>query len=354
MNFCSDNVTGAAPEIFEALARANAVPDLMPYGADEITERVGARFREIFERDLAVYPVATGTAANAIGLATAIPPYGAVYCHEISHIATDECGAPELFSGGAKLVTLAGADGKLAAADLDATIVAAGAGVVHHVQPAAISVTQQSEAGTVYAVDQLGAIAEVARKHDLVLHMDGARFANALVALDCSPAEATWKAGVDILAFGATKNGALAAEAVLFFDRDRAADFECRRTRGGHLFSKMRFLSAQLEAYLDDDRWLRHATHANAMAARLADGLAGVTGVAFLHPVEGNEIFVRVPGRVAAGLEADGFKFYRWIDRPDPTLRLVTAWNTDQAHVDAFVAGARMHAAEDADEAAAG
>ena len=344
MNFCSDNTTSTSPEIMAALAAANEAPNLMPYGNDPVTEGLTARFNDLFEREVAVFPVATGTGANVLGLATLVPPYGAIYCHEMSHIATDECGAPELFTGGAKLVDLPGDDGKLYAAELDAVISRAGAGVVHHVQPAAISITQQSEAGTVYTPDEIGAIGDVARKHDLVFHMDGARFANALVASNASPAEMTWKAGLDVLAFGATKNGALAAEAVVFFDPAKASEFGFRRKRGGHLFSKMRFLSAQLDAYLTGELWLRNARHANDMAARLAEGLRDTAGVAFLYPVQGNEIFVKVPGAVADGLEADGFLFYRWIDETDPTLRLVTTWSTDPAHVDAFVASAVRHA----------
>jgi threonine aldolase len=234
--------------------------------------------------------------------------------------------------------------GKRDAGQLADVIGAAAAGNVHHVQPAAISLTQATEAGTVYTVDEVTAIAEVARRRGLALQMDGARFANAAVALDRSPAELTWKAGVDVLSFGATKNGAMAAEAVVFFDPARAEGFGFRRKRGGHLFSKMRFLSAQLEAYLADDLWLRNARHANAMAARLATGLDGLPGLSFRHPVEANELFVEVPGAVAAGLEAEGFLIYRWQDGPDPLLRLVTAFSTTIADVDRFIATAARHA----------
>ena len=343
VNFCSDNVTGAAPEIIEALARANAGP-AMPYGADEWTGRVEARLREIFETDCAVFPVATGTAANVLGLAVMTPPFGAIYCHREAHVNVDECGAPELFTGGAKLVVLDGPDGKLGVEALDSAIT--GAGVVHHVQPAAISVTQASEAGTLYSLDELAAIAALARRHGLGLQMDGARFANALVGLGCSPAEASWKAGVDALAFGATKNGALAAEAVLIFKPELAETFAFRRKRGGHLFSKMRFLSAQLEAYLADDLWLRNAAHANAMAARLAAGLAALPGARLLYPVQANEIFARLPAALIDGLEAEGFAFYRWGTPPaDSAVRLVTAFDTPEADVETFLAAARRLAA---------
>jgi threonine aldolase len=338
-NFISDNVNGASPEILEAVLAANAgaAPS---YGADEITARLQGRFGEIFERDCAVFPVATGTAANVLALSVLSPPFGAIYCHEDSHVNVDECGAPEFYSGGAKLVALPGAGGKVTADDLAAAV--KGAGNVHSVQPAAVSLTQSSEAGTVYSLGDLAAIAEVARARGLGLHMDGARFANALVALGCSPAEATWKAGVEALSFGATKNGALAAEAVVFFEPARAADFAYRRKRGGHLFSKMRFLSAQLEAYLADDLWLRNARHANALAARLGEGLGGLPGVALSHPVEANEVFAWMPEAMIRGLEAADFGVYRWGPPGEDggEVRLVTAFNSRPEDVEALIAKA--------------
>lgn len=342
VNFCSDNTAGAAPEILEALAAVNR-GRAMPYGNDEVTRRLEARFSEVFETDVAVFPVATGTAANGLALSVMVPPFGAVYCHEDAHIQADECGAPEFYTGGAKLVPLTGAHGKLDAATLRAAVT--GAGSVHAVQPAAISLTQASEAGTVYALDEVAAIAEVARAHGLGLHMDGARFANAVVALGCTPAEATWRAGVDALSFGATKNGALAAEAVLLFKPELAATLGYRRKRGGHLFSKMRFLSAQLEAYLRDDLWLRNARHANAMAARLGEGLAALDGVALSAPVEANEVFARLPAAMIEGLQARGFAFYRWGPDANREVRLVTAFDTTAADVAAFLAAAGEFAA---------
>ena len=294
MNFCSDNVAGAAPEILAALAAANRGA-AMPYGADAVTARLQRKVAEIFETEVAVFPVATGSAANSLALSVMAPPYGAIYCHEAAHINVDECGAPEFFTGGAKLVDLAGADGKLHAGDLAAALAGAGAGIVHHVQPAAISLTQASECGTVYSPHELHEIADLARANGLKLHLDGARFANAVAGLGCSPADLTWRAGVDALSLGATKNGALAAEAVVFFDRALAAAFGYRRKRAGHLFSKMRFLSAQLEAYLSDDLWLRNARHANRLADRLAQGLAGLPGARLVYPVQANEVFVALP-----------------------------------------------------------
>ena len=341
MNFCSDNASGAAPEILRALEAAND-GWAMPYGDDDLTRRLQARVQEIFETEAAVLPVATGTAANVLCLSVMTPPFGAIYCHRESHINVDECGAPEFYSGGAKLVALPGDHGKITPATLEAAIV--DAGDVHSVQPAAVSLTNASEAGTVYTPEETRAIAEIAKAHGLGLHLDGARFANALVALGCSPAEATWKAGVDALALGATKNGVLAGELVVLFDPGKAEELGYRRKRGGHLLSKMRFLSAQLEAYLADDLWLRNARHANAMAAALAEGLAELPGVELSHPVEANEIFVILPEPMIEGLFARGFQFYRWGPETDREVRLVTAFNTDPAHVDAFLSAAREFA----------
>jgi threonine aldolase len=339
MNFSSDNVAGISPEILAALAAANAGRQ-PSYGDDPVTARVEKRLAEIFEHEVAVFPVATGTAANALALATVLPPWGVVYCHAEAHILVDECGAPEFYAGGARVLGLAAPHGKISPADL-APLLPGGKGVVHHMQPAAISLTQASEAGTVYRPDEIAAIAELARAHQLPLHVDGARFANALVHLDCAPADITWRPGVDILSFGATKNGAAAAEAVIFFDAAKAADFAFRRKRGGHLFSKMRFLSAQLDAYLADDLWLRNARRANAAAKRLAEGLARIPGLRLRHAVEANEIFVEMPDALIEALFARGFHFYRWDGPQGHCVRLVTAFDTDISDVDAFLATAR-------------
>ncbi|MEM7223903.1 MAG: low specificity L-threonine aldolase [Pseudomonadota bacterium] len=342
-NFASDNVMGASPEIVEAIARANDGP-AMPYGADVHTLAVEAKLKEIFETDCQMFPVATGTAANSLGLSLLTPPYGAVYCHREAHINVDECGAPEFYSGGAKLVVLDGTNGKLVAEELERAIV--GAGVERHVQPSALSLTQASEAGTVYQPAEIAAFAEVGRRHGLGLHMDGARFANALVSVGCSPAELTWKAGIDVLSFGATKNGALAAEAVVVFKPELADSVLYRRRRGGHTFSKMRFLSAQLEAYLADDLWLANARHANAMAQRLADGLLALPGARLRYPVEANEIFVVLPEAVIAGLLDKGFTFYRWGPAENCEVRLVTAFNTREDDVADLLSAAQDLAAE--------
>ncbi|WP_448203067.1 threonine aldolase family protein [Azospirillum sp. sgz302134] len=332
-DFRSDNVAGAAPEIINALAAAS-IGSANPYGDDALTASVTQRLSATFETEVAVFPVATGTAANALALSALVPSYGAVYCHEDSHINTDECGAPENFTDGAKLVGLAGEGGKLSPDALSAALGRAGIGVVHRVQPAALSLTQATEAGTVYRPEEVAALVDVAHDHGMAVHMDGARFANAIARLGCAPADVTWKVGVDVLALGGTKGGCLAAEAVVFFNPALAEDFGFLRKRGAHLVSKMRFLSAQLDAWLADDLWLRLARHANTMADRLAQGLAALPGAELAHPVEANEIFVRLPAAVADGLEAAGFRFYRW----DGTLlRLVTAFDTPQAAVDGFL-----------------
>ncbi len=340
MNFCSDNVAGASPEILEALVTANAGA-AMPYGDDTLTQQVAARIQALFETDAEILLMSTGSSANALALATMTPPYGAVYCHPDSHVNVDECGAPEFFTGGAKLVPVGGPQGKIAPDALAAAVT--GAGVVHHVQPAAVSITQVTEAGTIYSPDEIRAIAAICREHGLKLHMDGARFANAVEGLGCSPAEASHRLGVDALSFGATKNGALCAEAILFFDAALARDAGYRRKRAGHLFSKMRFLAAQWDAYLANDLWRRNARHANAMAASLAAGLSVLPGVKLEHPVEANELFVRMPHAMIEGILAQGFMFYRW--EPEGTLvRLVTAFDTDPGAVEAFLAAAACHA----------
>lgn len=336
MNFASDNTAGAHPAVLQALAEAST-GRAMPYGNDPWTARVAARLAEIFETDVEVFPVATGTACNALALSALTPPWGAVLCHEAAHVEVDECGAPEFFTGGAKLVLLPGPDGKIEPATLAAALGRAGFGSVHSVQPSALSITQSTECGAVYRPDEIRALADLAHARGLGVHMDGARFANAVVATGAAPADLTWRAGVDVLSFGATKNGAMAAEAVVFFDRGRADRFHFRRKRAGHLFSKMRFLSAQLEAYLTNDLWRANAGHANAMAQRLADGLAGLAGTALLHPVEANAVFARLPGAAIDAMAKAGFRFYRWPNDRTDAIRLVTAYDTDPADVDAFV-----------------
>lgn len=339
MDFRSDNVAGAAPDILQAVIDANA-GTATSYGNDPYSERVEQRLSEIFETPVKAFAVGTGTACNALALSALTPAYGAILCHEEAHIHLDECGAPELFTGGAKLVPLQGAGGKITPDVVRPVLETTLDGDPHRVQPAALSLTQATEAGTCYRSAEIAALAEVARGRKMKVHMDGARFANAVAHLGVAPAEITWKAGVDVLSFGATKNGALGAEVVVFFDPALAEMFLVRRKRGGQLFSKMRFISAQLEAYLKGDRWLELATHANAMAARLAQGLQRLPQVKLVHPVESNEVFVVLPHAVIAGLRAAGFKFSDWVDGAPGTIRLVAAFNTEPAHVDAFLATA--------------
>jgi threonine aldolase len=256
----------------------------------------------------------------------------------------DECGGPELQTGGAKLVPIAGPGAKIDPAALAALLANAGKGAPHHVKPSALSLTQATEAGTVYSLAEIQALTGIARHHGLPVHMDGSRFGNALVKLGCSPAEMSWRAGIDILSFGATKNGAMAAEAIVMFEPKRASDLPYLRKRSGHLFSKQRYLSAQLLAYLEDDLWLRNARHANAMAARLAEGLGNLPGVRLIDPVDANELFVDLPEPLVAALAAAGFDFYRWGTPTPATHRMVTAWNTDPAVVDRVLDAARQAA----------
>ena len=342
MNFASDNITGVAPEILKAIEAAGEGTAL-PYGDDDNTRAAEAKVGEVFETEVRVFMVATGTASNALALAAMTPPWGAVICHEGAHIFDSECGAPEFYSGGAKLLTIPASHAKIGADGLDAFLRGAvNPDRVHQVQPACVSIAQATEAGTLYTVDDVAAIAGVCRRHGLKLHMDGARFANAVQALGCSAAEITWKAGVAALSLGGTKNGALACEAVVLFDKDLADGFAYRRKRAGHVFSKMRLFSVQMEAYLTDGLWLKNAAHANAMAARMAEGLGAVPGSEFIHPVEANEMFVRLPAAAIEGLKADGYQFYE--RGGENVIRLVFAFNTREEDVDGFIATAKKHA----------
>ncbi|MHA7870991.1 MAG: threonine aldolase family protein [Hyphococcus sp.] len=340
MIFASDNWAGAAPEIMDALARANDGA-VAAYGGDALTKRVEQTFADVFEKDCAVYFVATGGAANGLALSVMTPPYGMIVCHEESHVQMDECAGPEFFTGGAKLLPVAGHGGKLTP---DA-VAAALKGFPHrppHGAPATVlSLTQGTECGTVYSVDDLKALCALAHDQGLGVHLDGARFANAVAATGASPAELSWKAGVDVLCFGGTKNGCLAAEAVVFFNRDAARDFEFRRKRAGHLWSKMRFIAAQFDAYFEDGLWLRLAAHANAMAARLSAGLAAIDGVEISYPTEINEVFAVFPDGVAAKLQARGATFYPWVTPGDPAegkmQRLICSFRTAPEEVDTFI-----------------
>jgi threonine aldolase len=346
MNFASDNAAGVAPEIVAAIAAANN-GSALAYGNDAATKQVELRFAELFDHEVAVFLVPTGTAANALAIAHLAPPWGAVLCHAEAHIATDECGAPEFFGGGLKLFGLPGVACKIGADQVAAALVVGQWGGPHHVSPAVLSLSQATEAGTIYRPDEIRQLADVAHGRGLSVHMDGARLANALARLDVTPADATWKAGVDVLSFGATKGGALAAEAILFFDPTRAAGMQERRKRAGHLLSKHRFVAAQLEAYLANDLWLRLARHANAMADQLGRGLAAA-GHDPVWPVEANEVFVALPKATCERLQSAGARFYAWTTDSLPIgaaqaggtmlVRLVCSFATETVDVERFLA----------------
>ena len=333
VKFASDNVTGACPEVLDAIIKANK-GDSTPYGNDQISTELQDKFSEIFEKEVIVFPTASGTAANALALSTMTPSFGNIYCHKLSHINTDECGAPEFYTGGGKLVTLQGVKGKITADELDDEI--RGKGIVHHTQPSSVSITQVCESGEVYQLDEIKKISDITHKHNLNLHMDGARFANALVSLDVTPAEMTWKSGIDVLSFGATKNGCIAAEAIIFFNQDLVGNIAFLMKRAGHLLSKMRFVSAQLDAYISNDVWLRNARHANKMGKKLSEGLNNHLDINLAFPTEANEVFATFPRNKIEHLNSEGYKINEdeWDGK---AVRLVTAWNTQDSDVDQFL-----------------
>jgi threonine aldolase len=339
-SFASDNTAGASPEILAAIADA-AGGHSQPYGNDPSTERARALFSDVFEREVDLIITSTGTAANALALAALCPPWGAVLCHRDSHINNDECGAPEFFTAGAKLVTLDGDHAKLPADQLTDAVTRK-VGDVHTVQPAALSITQATESGTLYSLEEVQTLAGIARAAGLGVHMDGARFANAVAALGCSPADLTWRAGVDVLSFGATKNGGMTADAVVVFDRALTEQLRYRTKRAGQMASKMRFHSAQLCAYLHDDLWLRNAQHANDMCTQLRDRLAGLDDVRIASEPAANVLFTQLPAPVIAGLRNDGFAFYH--DRWEPGVcRIVTSFQTQTEDIDDLVERIHHH-----------
>jgi threonine aldolase len=333
-SFPSDNVATVAPEIMRALEAANHGL-AAAYGDDEYSALLNGKFSELFETDVTVFPVSTGTAANALSLATCARPYGAIYCHEEAHIHNAEGGATEAFSGGAKLIALSGAHGKLEPATLAAALKRADRGVRNRSQPDAVSIAQASELGTVYPLEQIAAIGSCARDAGIRFHMDGARFANALVKLGCSAPEMTWRSGVDILSFGATKNGAMGTDAIVVFDRELVEPLSYRLRRAGQTWSKMRFAAAQLMAYIENDLFLRLASHANELASRLARELATIPGMRLMAPVEANLVFVAMPEQTIEALAAAGVRFAR---RGGGVIRLVTRFDAAQAEVDQFTA----------------
>ena len=337
LNFRSDNVATVSSEILQALVNANKGP-AASYGDDEYSALLNDRFSALFEKDVTVFPVSTGTAANALALASCARPWGAIYCHEEAHIHTAEGGATEAFTGGAKLIAIPGAQFRLSPTILRDTVAHAQRGVRNRPQPDAVSITQASEYGTVYSLTDIAAIGEIARREKIVFHMDGARFANALATLRCSLAEMTWRAGVDILSFGATKNGAMGAEAIVVFDQTLAEPLSYRLRRAGQTWSKMRYAAAQLIAYVEDDLFLRNARRANNLASRLADKLSRLPKVSLLAPVEANLVFAALPDATIDVLVTAGARFAR---RKGGIIRLVTRFDGHEADVDRFIALAR-------------
>jgi len=340
MFFASDNCAPCPEAIIEAIVAANRghVPS---YGNDPLTAEVQQSIRDLFEApEAVVHFVATGTVANSLGLATLVRPWSSIFCHEEAHIHTTECGAPEFYTD-AKLLLVPGPHGRMTPETLEAAIARFPGGSPHEVQPGALSITNVTEAGTVYTPAEVAALTAIAHRHGMSVHMDGARFVNALVATGASPAEMTWKSGIDALSFGGTKGGLMGVEVVIFFDPKLGREFELRRKRGGHLFSKNRYLAAQFKGWLADGLWLETARTANDRAAALAAGLAAIPGVSLAHPVEANIIFVHLPEAMRERLRAAGAQF---IGEHDGTTRLVTSWATTEAEVEAFLACARRTA----------
>ncbi len=346
MNFASDNTAPVAPAIMAALIQANSGA-VAAYGADAECERARQQICALFEVDCAVYFLASGTATNSLGLAAATPSYGAILCADVAHIQLDECGAPEFFTGGAKLQPLQSHAGKLSPAVVLQHLSERPLLGAHRSPYKVLSLTQATEAGTVYSVAELKALSAVAREHQLIVQMDGARFANAVVASGVSPADLTWRSGVDLLSFGGTKNGCLAAEALVVFNRALVDDIEFLRKRAGHLWSKGRYLGAQFNGYLTDGYWLTLARHANRMAQRLSKGLAAIEGVELIYPTDINEVFVQMPDAVVTRLQEAGAHFYPWICPGLPAqskvYRFITSWSTAEDEVDQLLSLARIH-----------
>ena len=333
----SDNTSGICPEAMEYLLEANQADDLA-YGNDRWTERAANRFREMFDYNCDVFFVFNGTAANSLALSAMGRSYHSVICHELAHIETDECGGPEFFSNGAKLLTSPGANGKLTPEGIEALVTRRSD--IHYPKPKVVSLTQATEVGTVYTREELLAIRAIADKHDLRLHMDGARFANACASLNATPAELTWQVGVDALCFSGTKNGLAMGEAILFFNRDLAEDFSYRCKQAGQLASKMRYISAPWLGLLESGAWLTNAKHANAMANYLSDGLQALPGVSLMFPTQANSVFVELPAHTINALKTKGWTFYTFIGAGG--ARFVCAWNTTVELLDVLIADIKV------------
>lgn len=342
-HFASDNYAGMCPEATHWFMEANASGHQPGYGEDIWTQRSTDRIRELFQTDCDVYFVFNGTAANSLALAAMCQSYHSVICTPVAHIETDECGGPEFFSNGSKLLVAEAESptarlGKLTPDAVEQLVTKRSD--IHYPKPKVVSLTQATELGTVYTVEEVRAISAIAKRRKLKLHMDGARFANAVAALGCHPSEITWRAGVDVLCFGGTKNGLPIGEAVVFFDRALSEDFAYRVKQAGQLASKMRFISAPWVGLLENDVWLRNARHANAMAQRLYEAIRDIPGVQVLHPPQVNSVFAQLPAPVIESLYAKGWKFYQFI--AGGGCRLMCAWDTTAEAVDAFAADLRQ------------
>jgi threonine aldolase len=333
-HFASDNYAGMCPEAFACMTEANQGHEVS-YGNDTWTEKAANLLSEVFETDCEVYFVFNGTSANALSLASLCQSYHSVLCHEQAHVEGSECGAPEFFANGTKVLLLTGANGKI---DVKAIEKAVNKRTdIHYPKPRALSLTQATEVGTVYSVDELGVLADAARRFGLRIQMDGARFANAVVSLGVSPKEVTWKAGVDVLCFGGTKNGIAVGEAVVFFNRELAREFDYRCKQGGQLASKMRFLSAPWVGMLQDGAWLKHARHSNAMAERLAKAIRPLPRISISYPVQSNAVFAKIPEEVVEAMHQRGWKFYTHVGGWEES-RLMCSWDTTTEDVDGFAA----------------
>ncbi|HPQ97403.1 MAG TPA: low specificity L-threonine aldolase, partial [Thiolinea sp.] len=321
-HFASDNYAGLCPEALHYFLEANASGHEPAYGDDYWTGEVCERLRDLFQTDCQVFFVFNGTAANSLALASLCQSYHSVICHELAHIETDECGGPEFFSNGSKLLIGRSPDGKLTPDIVEALVTRRTD--LHYPRPRVVSLTQSTEVGTVYTVEEVRAIAAIAKRRHLRVHMDGARFANAVAALNVHPSEITWRAGVDVLCFGGTKNGLPVGEAVVFFDEAMAEDFAWRVKQAGQLASKMRFISAPWLGLLNNDVWLKNARHANAMASLLHERIRELPGVRIMFPPQANAVFAELPAPVIRGLHNKGWKFYQFIG--EGGCRLMCAW----------------------------
>jgi threonine aldolase len=334
-DFASDNAVGVDPRILAALSDCNHGATT-PYGVDDLSMRLNAAYSDVFERKAYVFATPTGTAANGLALGAVTPPWGAVFCHERAHIVTTECGAPEFFSGGARLILLPGSGHKLTSQTLRDALKPYQTGNLHQLRPAALSIAQATDGGTIYDCSELTALADIAHSAQMKVHMDGARFANALVHLGVSPAEMTWQAGIDILSFGLTKNGAMNVEAVITFDPEIATTLRYLHKRAGFLYSKMRFAAAQLHTYVNDGLWIENARKANATAQRLARALLATPGVELEHAVQANQIFVHLPATVIDRLAASDFTLRPWAHPQGDLFRLVASYCDSEAALSRF------------------